>query len=288
MGEIMDGKRTSKAVRELLKPRAAALREAGIVPRLDVILVGEDPASAIYVGHKAKAAAKVGIEGHTHRLEATTSEAELLALIDQLNADPSIHGILVQLPLPDHIDINRVLFSIDPSKDVDGFHFINAGHLATDRVGRKACTPKGIMRLLKEYDVETRGKHAVVIGRSRVVGRPMGAMLLAANATVTICHRHTPDTREFSRNADILISATGIAGLVGPDWVKPGAVVVDVGITRGDDGRLCGDVQFDAVLPIAGLLTPVPGGVGPMTIAMLLENTCEAAESVLTRRTELL
>jgi len=282
MGEIIDGKATSKRIREQLKPRATALREAGIVPRLDVIIVGDDPASAIYVRRKAKAAAKVGIDGRTHRMPSETTESDLLAAVARLNADPECHGILVQLPLPAHINVNHVLFSIDPDKDVDGFHFINAGHLATDRAGLKACTPKGVMRLLEEYGVETRGKHAVVVGRSRVVGRPMGAMLLAADATVTLCHRHTPDTSKFARTADILVSATGIRGLVTKDWIKPGAVVLDVGISRDEDGRLAGDVRFDEVLPIASLLTPVPGGIGPMTIAMLLENTLEAAESVLT------
>ncbi len=282
MGDIIDGKATSKRIRQQLKPRADALRAAGVVPRLDVVVVGDDPASAIYVRKKAKAAAKVGIDGRTHTMDASVTQGDLLARIATLNADPGCHGILVQLPLPSHIHTNSVLFSIDPRKDVDGFHFINAGHLATDQVGLKACTPKGVMRLLDEYNVETRGKHAVVVGRSRVVGRPMGAMLLAADATVTICHRHTPDTSQYARTADIVVSATGIAGLVTKDWIKPGAVVIDVGISRRPDGTLCGDVRFDEVMQVAALVTPVPGGIGPMTIAMLLENTLEAATTVLT------
>ena len=214
----------------------------------------------------------------------TVSSGDLLAEIAALNANPEVHGILCQLPLPAHINVNTVLFSIDPKKDVDGFHFINAGHLATDRVGLKSCTPKGVMRLLAEYGVDLRGKHAVVVGRSRVVGRPMGAMLLAADATVTICHRHTDDTRKHAKMADIVVSATGIAGLVTKEWVKPGAVVIDVGTSRLEDGTLAGDVRFEEVREIASLITPVPGGVGPMTIAMLLENTCEAAEALLAAR----
>ncbi len=276
MGDIIDGKAISKRIRAGLKERAARMRDAGVIPRLDVLLVGEHGPSHTYVGYKKKAAARADIDVRTHLLSPNIGESDLLAVVNELNIDPKVHGILCQLPLPPHINTNNILFHIDPRKDVDGFHFINAGHLATDQSGFKACTPKGIMRMLSECDVPLRGKHAVVIGRSRVVGRPMGAMLLANDATVTICHRHTADTGSHCRIADVIVSATGIAGLVTRDWVKPGAVVIDVGTARLPDGTLGADVRFDEVIEVASLVSPVPGGVGPMTIAMLLENTWEA------------
>jgi methylenetetrahydrofolate dehydrogenase (NADP+) / methenyltetrahydrofolate cyclohydrolase len=281
VGDIIDGKLVAKRVESEVAQRVKALREQSVEPCLAVVLVGDNAASHIYVRRKEKACARVGMKSKAFTLPDDTSEEEVLRLVQELNNDPLTHGILVQLPLPSHINSYAITNAIDPWKDVDGFHFVNAGHLATDRTGLAPCTPKGIMRLLREYDVTLRGAHAVVVGRSRIVGRPMGAMLLAADATVTTCHRHTPQTSLLTGQADIVIVAVGKPGLIRGDWVKPGVVVIDVGINRLEDRRIVGDVAYDEVAPKAKLITPVPGGVGPMTISMLLENTCEAAERML-------
>ena len=278
MSRLIDGKRVAKLVETELIDRVGSLRDAGIEPCLAVVLAGDDAASHIYVRRKEKACARVGIRSQTHLLPDDVSESDVLELVHALNANSTVHGILVQLPLPDHINSHRVTNAVDPWKDVDGFHFVNAGHLATDRTGLAPCTPKGIMRLLREYDVSLRGAHAVVVGRSRIVGRPMGAMLLAADATVTTCHRHTASTQAITRQGDVVIVAVGKRELIKADWIKDDAVVIDVGINRTVDNRIVGDVAFDEVSGKTRLITPVPGGVGPMTISMLLENTCEAAE----------
>ena len=281
MGQIIDGKKVAKAVEAEVMSRVSLLKSKGVEPCLAVVLAGDNAASHIYVKRKEKACARVGVKSEAFILPDDVSEDELLERVRSLNSNPNVHGILVQLPLPSQINSHAVTNAIDPWKDVDGFHFVNAGHLATDRTGLAPCTPKGVMRLLREYDVTLRGAHAVVVGRSRIVGRPMGAMLLAADATVTTCHRHTASTKAMTRQGDIVIVAVGKSELVRGDWIKEGAVVVDVGINRTEDKRLLGDVAFDEVSQKARLITPVPGGVGPMTIAMLLENTCEAAERTL-------
>ena len=240
--------------------------------------MGDNPASAVYVRNKVKACADVGFHSVLEKYEATMTEAELLARIDALNNDPSIHGILVQLPLPKHIDDHKVIETISPAKDVDGFHIASAGALMVGEVGFKACTPYGCMKMLESIGLkDLRGKHAVVIGRSNIVGKPMAMMLLQANATVTVCHSGTADLGAMTRQADILVAAVGRPGTVTADMVKPGAIVIDVGINRREDGKLCGDVDFDTVKEVAGWITPVPGGVGPMTIACLLRNTAVAA-----------
>lgn len=281
MGEIIDGRAVAAKVEAELRERVESL---GLKPGLAVILVGDDPASAIYVRLKRRACERVGIQSRVHNLPASATEEEVLALVDQLAKDPETHGILVQLPMPDHIVEQRVIDALPPHKDVDGFHPKNAGHLVTDyRSGLQPCTPKGVMRLLAEYEIDTRGAHAAVVGRSRVVGRPMAAMLLAADATVTICHRHTRDSAALTSLADIVVVAVGRPGLVDASWIKPGAVVVDVGVNRTAEGKLVGDVVFDDVIGKARLLSPVPGGVGPMTIAMLLDNTVTAAERLTAR-----
>lgn len=276
----MDGKEVAKRVRAEVADRAAARALSGVSPGLSVVLVGDDPASHVYVSRKEKAAAKAGIRGRTHRLPETATTAEVLGLVASLNSDETVHGILVQLPLPGGIDTEAVLDAVRPDKDVDGFHPANAGMLASGLDAIAPCTPSGIMRMLAEYGVDCSGKDAVIIGRSRIVGRPMAALLTNANATVTLCHSRTQDLRAHARRADILIVAVGRPEMVTADWVKPGAVVVDVGINRTDDGRLVGDVHYASVLSVAGHLTPVPGGVGPMTIATLLSNTCVLAERV--------
>lgn len=283
MGDIIDGKAVAKLVEAELIGRIAALRDQGCEPCLAMILVGEDPASDIYIRRKGKACQRVGVKSRSFKLPVKTSESDLLQLVHDLNDDPMTHGILVQLPLPGHINAYAITNAIDPWKDADGFHYVNAGHLATDRTGLAPCTPKGVMRLLREYDVQLRGAHAVVVGRSRIVGRPMGAMLLAADATVSTCHRHTKDSSKITSQGDVVIVAVGKEGLVKASWLKEGAVVVDVGINRLEDRSIVGDVCFDEVKEKVRLITPVPGGVGPMTIAMLLENTCEAAERLLAR-----
>ncbi len=274
----MDGKEVARRVRAEVAERSAKRAQAQGAPGLAVVLVGDAPASHVYVGRKEKAAAKAGIQGTTHRLPESASTDEVLALVAKLNADDAVHGILVQLPLPQGVDTERVLDSVLPSKDVDGFHPANAGLLASGLDAIAPCTPSGIMRMLDEYGVDCSGKDAVVIGRSRIVGRPMAALLTNANATVTICHSRTADLRAHARRADILIVAVGRPEMVTADWVKPGAVVVDVGINRTEAGTLVGDVDFASVAKVAGHLTPVPGGVGPMTIATLLSNTCDLAE----------
>lgn len=278
MGEIIDGKAVAARVTEEVTLRVQSLVSHGVRPGLAVVVVGEHEPSRIYVRHKMRACERVGIQSAVHHLPATVTQEDVLAVVERLNADPGVHGILVQLPLPPGLGTRTILHAIDPRKDVDGFHPVNMGQVATGRPPLAPCTPKGVMRLLREYDVPIRGAHAVVVGRSRVVGRPMAALLLAADATVTICHRHTDDTARHTARADILVVAVGVPELVRGHWVRDGAVVIDVGISRTADGRLVGDVCFDEVRPRARLLSPVPGGVGPMTIAMLLENTCVLAE----------
>jgi methylenetetrahydrofolate dehydrogenase (NADP+)/methenyltetrahydrofolate cyclohydrolase len=258
--------------------RAAALRERGVVPGLAVILVGDDPASAVYVRNKVKACEEHGIRSVLDKHDASMSEAELLARLAGLNADPTIHGILVQMPLPKHIDPQKVIETISTAKDVDGYSVQSAGDLMTGLPGFRPCTPWGCMKLIESTGVPVRGRHAVVVGRSNTVGKPMALMLLQANATVTVTHTSTPDLGVHTRQADIVVVAAGRRDTLRGDMIKPGAIVIDVGIHRREDGRLCGDVDFDSVAPIAGFITPVPGGVGPMTITMLLMNTIESAE----------
>ena len=285
---LIDGVALAKLIRAEVTADVADLRGRGITPGLTVVLVGDDAASAVYVGAKEKASREAGMNGATIRLPATTTEAELLALVDRLNADPTVHGILVQMPLPSHIDPDAVIRRLDPAKDVDGFHPVNAGKLligASD--GFAPCTPSGVQRMLLHYQVETRGAEVVVVGRSNIVGKPMAALMMqagpGADSTVTICHSRTRDLAAHTRRADILIVAAGRARMITADMVKPGAVVIDVGMNRIADAstksgtRLVGDVHFEAVREVASLITPVPGGVGPMTIAMLLRNTVRAA-----------
>ncbi len=271
---LIDGKTVAAAVRAEVAARVAGL---GFQPGLAVVLVGEDPASAVYVRNKDRAAAAAGIAARTIRLPAATTEAALLAEVARLNADPAIDGILVQLPLPKHIAPDRVIAAIDPAKDVDGFHPLNVGLLASGRPALVPCTPLGVMKLLAVAGVALSGARALVLGRSAIVGRPMAALLLAADATVTVAHSRTRDLPAECRRAEVLIAAIGRAGFVRGDWIAPGATVIDVGINRGADGRLCGDVAFAEAREVAGAITPVPGGVGPMTIACLLENTVAAA-----------
>ncbi len=277
--QLIDGNALSRQLRADVAQRAAALTARGITPGLAVILVGDNPASAVYVRNKVKACADSGLHSVLERHDASMTQAELLARIDALNNDPTIHGILVQLPLPQHIDDHAVIEAISPAKDVDGFHVASAGALMVGEQGFKACTPYGCMKMLGSIGMQDlRGKHAVVIGRSNIVGKPMALMLLAANATVTVCHSGTADLAHHTRQADIVVAAVGKRNVLTADMVKPGAVVIDVGMNRNDEGKLCGDVDFDGVKAVAGWITPVPGGVGPMTITMLLVNTIEAAE----------
>jgi methylenetetrahydrofolate dehydrogenase (NADP+)/methenyltetrahydrofolate cyclohydrolase len=275
---LIDGVALSRRLRAEVSARAAALAAAGHTPGLAVILVGEDPASQVYVRNKVRACHEHGLHSVFEQYPAQLSEAELLERIRHLNADASIHGILVQLPLPRHIDAQRVVETIAAHKDVDGFHLASAGALLLGRPGFRPCTPYGCMKMLESIGCDPRGKHAVVVGRSAIVGKPMALLLLQANATVTVCHSATPDLGHHTRQADIVVAAVGRRNLLTAGMVKPGAVVLDVGMNRRDDGRLCGDVDFDAVRQVAGWITPVPGGVGPMTITMLLVNTIEAAE----------
>lgn len=275
---IIDGKSIAKELRESLAPRVAALKEQGITPGLTVIVVGDDPASAIYVRNKERACVKLGMNSQVLRFPAETTQEEILNTVRLLNQDDSVHGILVQLPLPRHIDEQAVLRAIDPDKDVDGFHAMNAGRLMNGEPGFVACTPKGVMRLLEVSGVELDGKNAVVVGRSNIVGKPMALLLLQKNCTVTIAHSHTKDLAAVTRNADILVVAVGRAGFITGDMIKPGAAVMDVGINRVD-GKVVGDVDFESAKEVASCITPVPGGVGAMTIAMLMENTVEAAEN---------
>jgi len=277
--QLIDGNALSKQLRGEVAQRAAALTAKGLKPGLAVVLVGDNPASQVYVRNKVKACEDVGFHSVLEKYDATLSEAELLARVEALNNDPSIHGILVQLPLPKHIDDHKVIEAISPLKDVDGFHVASAGALMVGEVGFKACTPYGCMKMLESIGMkDLRGKHAVVIGRSNIVGKPMAMMLLAANATVTVTHSGTADLGAMTRQADIVVAAVGKRNVLTADMVKPGAVVIDVGMNRDDEGKLCGDVDFAGLKEVASHITPVPGGVGPMTITMLLVNTMEAAE----------
>ena len=277
--KILDGKAVSLKVKESVKVRADELKKFGIEPTLAVVLVGEDKASQTYVRAKEKACNEYGIKSVAHRLSENTTQNELLALINVLNLDDSIHGILIQLPLPKHIDTNVVLAAIDPRKDVDGFHAVNVGKLVSGLDGFVPCTPLGVMEILKEYGIDVAGLNAVVIGRSNIVGKPMANLLLNASATVTVTHSKTKNLNEICKNADLIVAAIGRPFFLKADMVKDGAVVVDVGINRLDDGTLVGDVDFDEVAPKCSYITPVPGGVGPMTIAMLLNNTILAAQA---------
>jgi methylenetetrahydrofolate dehydrogenase (NADP+)/methenyltetrahydrofolate cyclohydrolase len=274
----IDGVELSRQIRDHLSQRAQALAAQGRRPGLAVILVGDDPASAVYVRNKVKACEAHGLHSVFEKYEASLAEVDLLQRIRTLNADPSIHGILVQMPLPRHIDPHRVIETIAVHKDVDGFSTLSAGELMSGLPGFRPCTPYGCMKLIESTGMDIRGRHAVVIGRSNTVGKPMALLLLQAHATVTVCHSATPDLGLHTRQADILVAAVGRRHMVTADMVKPGAVVIDVGINRNDQGKLQGDVDFDAVNEVAGWITPVPGGVGPMTITMLLVNTVEAAE----------
>jgi methylenetetrahydrofolate dehydrogenase (NADP+) / methenyltetrahydrofolate cyclohydrolase len=277
---IIDGKTIAQEVRAEWKVRADALKARGITPGLAVIIVGEDAASKVYVANKVKACAELGLHSEHISLPADTSEAALLAKIAALNADKKIHGILVQLPVPKHINSEKVLNAISPDKDVDGFHPLNVGALSTGNMRFAPCTPYGCMKLLEKSGVSIEGKHAVVVGRSNIVGKPMAMMLLQANATVTICTSKTVDLAKFTRDADILVLAIGRTKMITGDMIKPGAAVIDVGMNRDENGKLCGDVDFNSAKEVAGWITPVPGGVGPMTITMLVANTVQSAERV--------
>ncbi|NSX12717.1 bifunctional methylenetetrahydrofolate dehydrogenase/methenyltetrahydrofolate cyclohydrolase FolD [Cupriavidus taiwanensis] len=276
--QLIDGNALAKQIRSEAAQRAARLTERGHQPGLAVVLVGEDPASQVYVRNKVKACEDNGFHSSLDRYPAVLSEADLLARIDQLNRDPRIHGILVQLPLPRHIDSHKVLEAIAPEKDVDGFHVANAGALMTGAPLFRPCTPYGCMKMLESIQFPLRGARAVVVGASNIVGKPMAMLLLQAGATVTICNSKTRDIGAHTRDADVVVAAVGKRNLITADMVKPGAVVIDVGMNRDDHGKLCGDVDFAGVREVAGYITPVPGGVGPMTITMLLINTLEAAE----------
>jgi len=274
----IDGNALSQTLRADVTKRATALKARGITPGLAVILVGENPASQVYVRNKVKACEDCGLHSILEKHPASLTEAALLNRIDALNEDSSIHGILVQLPLPEHIDAQKVIEAISPAKDVDGFHIASAGALMTGIPGFWPCTPYGCMKMLESIGYELKGKHAVVIGRSNIVGKPMALMLLQKNATVTICHSATQNLKAITLQADVIVAAVGNRNILTADMVKPGAVVLDVGMNRNEEGKLCGDVDFAGVEQVAGYITPVPGGVGPMTITMLLVNTLEAAE----------
>jgi len=285
MTGIIDGKAFAAELRARVANAVSCLESShGMTPGLAVVLVGEDPASEVYVRNKGKQTVEVGMASFEHRLSDQTTERELLVLIDQLNSDPTIHGILVQLPLPAQINTHAVINAIDPDKDVDGFHLINVGRLTTGESGLVPCTPLGCMMLLRAYAGDLSGQNAVIVGRSNIVGKPMAALLLAAHCTVTVAHSRTKDLTDVCRQADILIAAVGRAEMIQGDWIKPGATVIDVGINRvdGENGknRLVGDVEFASASDVAGAITPVPGGVGPMTIACLLRNTVQAACAV--------
>lgn len=278
MAKILSGKTVSARVKQELKIEAENLTKAGTKPGLAVVIVGDDSASKVYVANKEKACAELGIYSEKYALSADTTEDELLALIKKLNADDKIHGILVQLPLPEHLDDKTIINNILPSKDVDAFHPTNVGRIMIGDFDFVPCTPAGIMELIHESGVEVGGKECVVIGRSNIVGKPMSMLLLHENGTVTVCHSKTADLKAQTRRADILVAAVGIPKFVKADMVKPGAVVIDVGMDRDENGKLCGDVDFDEVEKVASAITPVPGGVGPMTIAMLMRNTITAAK----------
>ena len=276
--QLIDGNALAKQIRAEVAGRTQALKARGVQPALSIILVGEDPASQVYTKHKVNDSTETGLAATLERYPATMSEAELLLRIHALNVDPAVHGILVQLPLPKHMDAQKVIETISPEKDVDGFHVASAGALMVGRPGFWPCTPYGCMKMLENIGYDLRGKNAVVIGRSNIVGKPMAMMLLQKDATVTVCHSRTLDLKSFTLNADVIVAAVGKRNVLTADMVKPGAVVIDVGMNRNDEGKLCGDVDFAGVKDVAGWITPVPGGVGPMTRAMLLVNTLEAAE----------
>jgi methylenetetrahydrofolate dehydrogenase (NADP+)/methenyltetrahydrofolate cyclohydrolase len=274
----IDGNALSQQLRAQVATRTAALKLKGITPGLAVVLVGDNSASQVYVRNKVKACQDSGLHSVLEKYDASMTEADLLTRVDALNKDPSIHGILVQLPLPAHIDAQKVIEAISPAKDVDGFHIASAGALMTGMPGFWPCTPYGCMKMLESIGYDLKGKHAVVIGRSNIVGKPMAMMLLQKNATVTLCHSATKDLKAMTLQADVIVAAVGKRNVLTADMVKPGAVVLDVGMNRNDEGKLCGDVDFAGVAQVASYITPVPGGVGPMTITMLLVNTLEAAE----------
>lgn len=275
---LIDGNALAKKIREEVAGRTAALQAKGIQPHLAIVLVGEDPASQVYVKHKVADSEQTGLKATLERHPASMTEADLLARIRALNGDASVHGILVQLPLPKHMDSHRVIETISPAKDVDGFHVASAGALMVGQPGFWPCTPYGCLKMLDSIGCDLRGKHAVVIGRSNIVGKPMAMMLLARDATVTVCHSRTKDLKALTLQADVVVAAVGKRNVLTADMVKPGAVVIDVGMNRDEAGKLCGDVDFPSVKEVAGWITPVPGGVGPMTRAMLLVNTLAAAE----------
>ena len=279
MAQLIDGKKISKEIKDELKEKVAEYKEQGIEIALAVIQVGQDPASTVYVGNKKKACEYIGIKSVAYELPEETTEEELLAIIDKLNKDDAIHGILVQLPVPKQINEDHIIQAIDPRKDVDGFHPQSVGALSIGQPGFVSCTPAGVIQLLKRSGITIEGKECVVIGRSNIVGKPMALLLLRENGTVTICHSRTKDLKEVTKRADILVVAIGKPKMIDASYVKEGAVVIDVGIHRDENNKLCGDVDFDSVEPVADAITPVPGGVGPMTIAMLMNN-CVASASL--------
>ncbi|MDP3760955.1 MAG: bifunctional methylenetetrahydrofolate dehydrogenase/methenyltetrahydrofolate cyclohydrolase FolD [Ramlibacter sp.] len=283
--QLIDGNALARKIRAEVSGRTQALKARGIRPALAVIMVGDDPASEVYTRHKVNDSAETGLAATLERYPADMTEAALLARIRTLNEDPAVHGILVQLPIPKHMDTHKVIETISPAKDVDGFHVASAGALMVGQPGFWPCTPYGCMKMLESIGFDPRGKNAVVIGRSNIVGKPMAMMLLAKDATVTICHSRTRDLKAHTLQADVVIAAVGKRNVLTADMVKPGAVVIDVGMNRNDEGKLCGDVDFAGVKEVAGWITPVPGGVGPMTRAMLLVNTLEAAERASSSRT---
>jgi methylenetetrahydrofolate dehydrogenase (NADP+)/methenyltetrahydrofolate cyclohydrolase len=278
VGTIIDGKKVAAAVRGEVRERVARLAERGVIPGLATVLVGDDPASHLYVGNKERACQEVGMRSFGHRLGAGIGQGELTALVRELGRRPDVHGILVQLPLPAALDARGVIEALPPEKDVDGLHPVNQGRLLAGEPGLRPCTPLGVVRLIDETGIRLQGAQAVVVGRSVLVGKPVALLLLERHATVTVCHSRTADLAAEVGRAEIVIAATGQAALVRGAWIRPGAVVIDVGINRGADGKLCGDVEFAAAAARAGYITPVPGGVGPMTVAMLLANTTTAAE----------
>ena len=282
--QLIDGNALSKQLRTQVAADTAALKAKGLTPGLAVVLVGDNPASQVYVRNKVKACEDAGLHSVLEKYEASMTEADLLARVEALNNDDSIHGILVQLPLPAHIDAQKVIEAISPAKDVDGFHIASAGALMTGMPGFWPCTPYGCMKMLESIGYDLKGKHAVVIGRSNIVGKPMALMLLQKDATVTVAHSRTQNLKALTLQADVIVAAVGKRNVLTADMVKPGAVVLDVGMNRNDEGKLCGDVDFDGVQKVAGYVTPVPGGVGPMTITMLLVNTLESAQRALSEK----
>ena len=282
--QLIDGNALSKQLRAQVAADTAALKAKGLTPGLAVVLVGDNPASQVYVRNKVKACEDAGLHSVLEKYEATMTEADLLARVEALNNDDRIHGILVQLPLPAHIDAQKVIEAISPAKDVDGFHMASAGALMTGMPGFWPCTPYGCMKMLESIGDDLKGKHAVVIGRSNIVGKPMALMLLQKDATVTVAHSRTQNLKALTLQADVIVAAVGKRNVLTADMVKPGAVVLDVGMNRNDEGKLCGDVDFDGVKEVAGYITPVPGGVGPMTITMLLVNTLESAQRALSEK----